>query len=98
MNTPSGQIDMNGNPCPPNSGTSCSPDKYDIMGFTRMRITALYRGNTAEAYTNCVSRIPGANASPQREVHAGYLVRLHHGGPNPQGGENFGLVPVQLVA
>ncbi len=95
---PGGQIDMDGDPCPPNSGTSCSPDKYDIIGFTQMRITHLYKGNTTEAETYCVSRIPGASASPNARCMRAVWFDYTTEGLNPMGGENFGLVPVQLIA
>ncbi|HXF73473.1 MAG TPA: pilus assembly protein TadG-related protein [Actinomycetota bacterium] len=95
---PGGQIDMDGDPCPPNSGTSCSPDKYDIIGFTRMRITDLYKGNTPEAQTYCVNRIPGASASPNARCMRAVWFDYTTEGLNPMGGENFGLVPVQLIA
>jgi Tfp pilus assembly protein PilX len=97
VNNPWGQVDMNGDPCPPNSGTACSPDKYDIMGFTRMRITALFRGNTQEAYDNCISRILGASASPNARCMQATWYDYTTEGLNPQGGENFGLVPVRLI-
>jgi hypothetical protein len=40
---PPGQVDSRGNYCPPN--TSCTPDKFDIVGFTVLRIDNVLQGN-----------------------------------------------------
>jgi hypothetical protein len=45
---PPGQVDKNGNYCPP--GTSCTPDKYDIVGFTVLRLDDVLRGDDPAAY------------------------------------------------
>jgi len=97
VNNPDGQIDMNGELCPPQSGNSCSPDKYDIMGFARLVITHLYKGNTQEAQDNCISRIAGASPSPNARCMRAVWIDYRTEGFNSGGGENFGLVPVQLV-
>jgi hypothetical protein len=40
---PPGQVDRDGNWCPPS--TPCTPDKYDIVGFTELRIDDVLHGN-----------------------------------------------------
>jgi hypothetical protein len=44
---PPGQVDKGGNHCAPN--TSCTPDKYDIVGFTILRIDDVLKGNDSAA-------------------------------------------------
>jgi hypothetical protein len=103
VNDPTGQIDVNGDPCvppdllpDPSTYEGCSVDKYDIIGFAKMQITGLYRGNRPEARTYC-GHIelfePDANARCMTTMWVGWTTE----GLNPQGGENFGLVPVRLV-
>jgi hypothetical protein len=45
VNDCTGQLDKSGNvsPCP------STPDKYDIIGFTKLRLTAVYKGNDPAA-------------------------------------------------
>jgi hypothetical protein len=52
VNDCDGQLDKSGSvsPCP------STPDKYDIVGFTKLKLTAVYKGNDAAAIG-----IPGAN-------------------------------------
>jgi hypothetical protein len=44
---PPGQVDKNGAYCPPS--TLCTPDKYDIVGFTVLRLDGVYRGDDPAA-------------------------------------------------
>lgn len=45
VNDPNGQVDKNGNLCPP----PCTPAKYDIIGFTILRIDLVLKGNDSAA-------------------------------------------------
>ena len=98
VNRPSTQIDSNGNVCAPEdyATTGCAVDKYDIIGFARLEVVAVYRGNTDQALTAC-AHVPGI----KRDANARCMIALWKGytpeGLDPQGGENFGLVPVRLV-
>jgi hypothetical protein len=53
---PPGQVDKSGNYCPPNS--SCTPDKYDIVGFTVLRIDQVLHGTDPAAIGD-----PGSSGS-----------------------------------
>jgi hypothetical protein len=96
VNQPSSQIDRNGTVCSPDmfETTSCTVQKYDIIGFARLEILAIYRGRSA--WEHCTG-IPEA----ERDANARCLITQWVGytpdGLDPQGGENFGLVPVRLV-
>jgi hypothetical protein len=103
VNDPATQIDSSGNPCPPydpdtypDATLGCQVDKYNIVGFAEMKITGLWRGNRPEAAEFC-GHVPGfepdANARCMTTEWVGYETE----GLDPQGGENFGLVPVKLV-
>jgi len=98
VNRPSTQIDSSGSVCRPEdfASTNCSVDKYDIIGFARLYIVAIYRGNRDEALAAC-AHVPGI----RRDANARCLVARWQGytpeGLDPQGGQNFGLVPVRLV-
>jgi hypothetical protein len=103
VNDPATQIDSNGDPCPPydpekypDATLGCSVDKYNIIGFARMRITGLWRGNRPEAATYC-GHVPGFEADANARCMTTEWVGYQSEGLNPQGGENFGLVPVQLI-
>lgn len=92
------QIDSAGNVCGPAefTATNCAVDKYDIVGFARLYIQEIHRGNTDEALAAC-SHVPNitrdANARCMLARWEGYTPE----GLDPQGGQNFGLVPVRLV-
>jgi hypothetical protein len=45
VNDPTGQVDDKGALCPP----PCTPAKYDIIGFTILRIDQVYKGNDPNA-------------------------------------------------
>lgn len=96
VNRPEGQVDKDGNPCPPGTA-GCSPDKYDIIGFARMIIREVWKGNTPEAYDLCISRIPGAEKDANARCMVARWVGFSTEGLNPNVGENFGDVPVQLI-
>ncbi|HEX5936904.1 MAG TPA: pilus assembly protein TadG-related protein [Actinomycetota bacterium] len=101
VNRPSTQIDSMGDVCSPDlfATTNCAVDKYDIIGFARLYIVDLIGGGSekAQAVEEC-SHVPGieedANARCMIARWEGYTPE----GLDPQGGENFGLVPVRLVA
>jgi Putative Flp pilus-assembly TadE/G-like len=99
VNRPSTQLDSNGNVCAPEdfATTNCSVDKYDIIGFARLFIEEIHRGNQNEALEAC-AHVPGI----RRDANARCMIARWEGytpeGLDPQGGENFGLVPVKLVA
>ncbi|HZD17198.1 MAG TPA: hypothetical protein VE669_03550 [Actinomycetota bacterium] len=95
VNRPEGQVDKDGNLCPPGSA-GCSPDKYDIIGFARMTIVELWKGNTDQASQLCIARLgvqPDANARCMVLRWEGFS----HEGLNPGGGANLGLVPIRLI-
>jgi len=96
VNRPEGQVDKDGNPCPPGY-VGCSPDKYDIIGFAKMTILELWKGNTEEAFDLCVSRIPGAQPDANARCMVTRWDSFTHEGLEGGGGENFGIVPVQLI-
>lgn len=98
VNRPTTQIDANGDVCGPEDfvTTNCTVDKYDIIGFARLFIVAIHRGNQIEALEACahVPEInPDANARCVIARWEGYTSEGLDGG----GGENFGLVPIRLV-
>jgi hypothetical protein len=101
VNDPFGQIDADGLPCVPLELLAdpldfrpCSVDKYDIIGFARLEIIALYKGNTPEAEAACPDLwVRDANARCMVARWVEYTTE----GLEPDGGENFGLVPVKLI-
>jgi Flp pilus assembly protein TadG len=97
VNDPSQQIDMNGNICTPTTA-GCSTDKYDIIGFAYLVIVDVYKGNTPEAKTYCVSRIPGAEPKATARCMMARWDGYTAGGINPNGGVNFGIIAVKLTA
>jgi hypothetical protein len=92
------QLDRDGNVCSPSifATTNCTVDKYNIVGFARLRITALYRGNQPEAATFC-----GHVAEFDNDANARCMITIWDDystvGLNPEGGQNFGVVPVKLI-
>ena len=94
VNQPASQVDRNGAVCSPDMFDTCSVQKYDIIGFARLEILAIYRGRNA--WEQCPG-IPQA----ERDANARCLITRWVGytpdGLDPQGGQNFGLVPVRLV-
>jgi hypothetical protein len=98
VNRPTTQIDANGDVCAPEdfATTNCAVDKYDIIGFARLFIVAIHRGNQDEALTAC-AHVPGI----QRDANARCMIARWEGftweGFDGGAGENFGLVPVRLV-
>lgn len=104
VNDPRGQIDANGNLCvppdlldDPTQYDGCTVDKYDIIGFARLEILALYKKQDEEAVDMCTSRIPGAEPTANSRCMLARWVGYTNEGLSPEGGENFGLVPVTLV-
>jgi len=95
VNDPLTQVDRYGVACTP--GMACSVDKYNIIGFARLRITQLWSGKQETESSPCIDRIgitPTANSRCMEALWTSYTTE----GLNPEGGENFGLVPVRLVA
>lgn len=101
VNRPTSQIDSNGDVCAPAdfASSNCAVDKYDIIGFARLFIIDIYGGGSpkdrAAAATACGRQLSEADSN------ARCLVARWEGytpdGLDPQGGQNFGLVPVRLV-
>jgi hypothetical protein len=87
VNDPNGQIDKNGSLCP---GPSCTPDKYDIIGFAFMKPVGIYKQKDAQ-YSNC-SMIKDSNARCLAAQWVGYSTS----GIGPGGGGNFGVIAVGL--
>lgn len=101
VNDPQTQIDGDGNACPPPppGGTiACHVDKYNIIGFAKLKIIDLYKGNTAAAATYCGPHIPNFDGDPNGRCMRALWEEYTPEGLEPDGGENFGLVPVRLIA
>jgi hypothetical protein len=101
VNDPMTQVDSDGQPCPPPDPAdpdvqACAVDKYNVIGFAKLTITAIYRGNDPEAYTWCAD-IPEADRDSNARCMVAHWEEYTAEGLEPQGGENFGLVPVRLV-
>jgi hypothetical protein len=103
VNDPATQIDASGNVCPPflpevypEADGSCTVDKYNIIGFVQMRITGVYKGNSDEAASFC-DHVPEFDADPNSRCLTLVWTKYTTEGLNSQGGENFGLVPVELI-
>lgn len=96
VNRPEGQVDKDGKPCAPGTA-GCSPDKYDIIGFARMTIIEVWKGNTQEAYDLCIARITGAEKDANARCMVARWEGFSHDGLDPGGGSNFGIVPVRLI-
>jgi hypothetical protein len=96
VNDPTQQVDMNGNICTPTTA-GCATDKYAIIGFAHLVIVDLYKGNTPEAMTYCVSRIPGAEAKATARCMVARWEDYTIEGIDPDGGENFGIISVELI-
>ncbi|HET9250282.1 MAG TPA: pilus assembly protein TadG-related protein [Actinomycetota bacterium] len=100
VNRPSTQVDSNGNVCTPEmfSSTNCSVDKYDIIGFARLFIVEVWGGGNEK---DEVVEFCGHFAGIEEDANARCMIARWEGytpeGLDPQGGENFGLVPVKLV-
>jgi Putative Flp pilus-assembly TadE/G-like len=99
VNQPTTQIDSNGDVCSPElfASTNCAVDKYDIIGFAYLRVEALYRGNTAEALEAC-RHVPNVSRDANARCMVTRWVAYTHDGLLPREGENFGVVPVALIA
>ena len=57
---------------------------------------AIHRGNRNEALTAC-AHVPGITRDANARCMIARWVGYTPDGLDPQGGENFGLVPVRLV-
>lgn len=105
VNQPLNQVDKNGVKCippdllpDPTTYTSCTVDKYDIIGFARLKITALYKKQDPEMVSLCTSRIPGAvPTANSRCILVEWVDYTNEGLPSATSGENFGVVPVTLI-
>jgi Putative Flp pilus-assembly TadE/G-like len=99
VNDPQTQVDSGGGTCappPPGSSVTCSVHKYNIIGFAKLYIVGLYRGNSAESELYC-GHIPEEERDSNARCMVARWTEYTPEGLNPQGGENFGLVPVRLV-
>jgi hypothetical protein len=95
VNQPESQVDRNGSVCSPDMALSgCSVQKYDIIGFARLEILEIYRGRNA--WEHC-PEIPVAEQDANARCMITQWIGYSSEGLDPQGGENFGDVPVQLV-
>lgn len=100
VNRPTTQIDADGSVCSPAdfATTNCAVDKYDIIGFARLTVLEIWGGGNErdEVVEKC-----GHFAGIEEDSNARCLIARWEGytpdGLDPQGGENFGLVPVRLV-
>jgi hypothetical protein len=85
-----GQVDQNGNLCPP----PCSPHKYDIVGFAELEIVSVTRGNQGGA-----ELCPGLPSDPNSwclvTEWVGYST---YPGEEPVDAPNFGVIAVRLDA
>jgi Flp pilus assembly protein TadG len=91
VNDPDQQVDANGNLCPPNSTNNCLVDKYAIVGFAVLEVTAIYRGNTPQGLLACPGHLPDANARCLVATWRGFQT-----GGIVSGGSNFGLIAIGL--
>jgi Flp pilus assembly protein TadG len=95
VNQPESQVDRDGAVCSPDMVDSgCSVQKYDIIGFARLQILEIYRGR--DAWEHC-PEIPVAEQDANARCMITKWVGYSSEGLDPQGGENFGDVPVNLV-
>ena len=92
------QVDSDGNICSPSvfATSNCAVDKYNVVGFARLKILALYRGNKPEAATYCSHVVEFDNDANARCMVAVWDAYTNEG-LNPEGGQNFGVVPVRLI-
>ena len=97
---PHGQVNKTGQPCPP----SCDPgglgpiDKYDIVGFAKLRIISVERGNNGGQVTcfdpdTGLPRPKDPNAWCLKVEWVGYYTDVGSIGD----GDNFGLIHVRLI-
>jgi hypothetical protein len=98
VNRQTTQIDPEGNVCGPAEydETGCAVDKYDIIGFARLFIDDIHRGNTNEALTAC-AHVPGIEKDANARCMVARWVDYSTEGLIPREGENFGVVPVALI-
>jgi Flp pilus assembly protein TadG len=97
VNRPEGQVDKDGNLCPPGSGTSCTVHKYDIIGFARMVMIGLYTSKNMDdpnIHPYCLEHLR-QNSNGRCIVTR--WIDFTHEGLNPAEGVNFGVVPFQLI-
>jgi Putative Flp pilus-assembly TadE/G-like len=100
VNRPSTQVDSNGNVCTPEmfASTNCAVDKYDIIGFARLFIVDVWGGGNEK---DEVVEFCGHFAGIEEDANARCMIARWESytpeGLDPQGGENFGVVPVKLV-
>jgi hypothetical protein len=99
VNQPSSQIDSNGDVCTPEmfASTNCAVDKYDIIGFARLYIVDILGGGNQRAEAAAACGRPVEDEDPNARCLVAEWKGYTPDGLDPQGGENFGLVPVRLV-
>jgi hypothetical protein len=98
VNDPQTQVDRYGTACPPappGAPATCSVDKYNIIGFAKMWIIDLWRGKQ-DSVTHC-SHIAAAESDANARCMLVRWTEYTPEGLDPNGGQNFGLVPVRLV-
>ena len=78
------------------AATGCAVDKYDIIGFARLYIDEIYRGNTDEAQAAC-AHVPGVERDANARCMVTHWESYTTDGLIPREGENFGVVPVALI-
>jgi hypothetical protein len=71
-------------------------DPLYFIGFAYLYIDAIYRGNQDEALEAC-AHVPGIERDANARCMVTRWVSYSHEGLIPQGGQNFGVVPVLLV-
>ena len=77
-----------------------TPDKYDIIGFTSLLITGVWRGNDPAAAdpVNGCGAVPGFTNDSNGECLVASWQGFHFGGSvGGGGGNNFGLTAVNLI-
>jgi hypothetical protein len=95
VNDPSQQVDSGGSLCPP---PDCTADKYAIVGFAALDLTALYAGNSDKAQILLYCGVVAADVDPNSRCLETTWMGFQTGGiiPGGGGGGNFGLIAIGL--
>jgi hypothetical protein len=94
VNDPAQQVDSGGGLCPP---PDCTADKYAIVGFAALDLTALYAGPSDQDEIVLYCGVVAADVDPNSRCLEATWMGFQTGGIIPGGGGgNFGLVAIGL--